>query len=136
MIEGVDHIGIAVRSIEESKALYERLGLEVTHIEEVPQELVRVAMIPCGETRIELLEPMSEASPVQKFLDKRGPGIHHICMRTDDIGAEDHRLRVSGFQLLREQPSLGAEGALVQFLHPKTAGGVLLELSEPQEHSE
>ena len=136
MIEGVDHIGIAVRSIEESKTLYEQLGLAVTHVEEVPQEQVRVAMIPCGETRIELLEPMSDASPIQKFLDKRGPGIHHICMRTDDVSAEDRRLRTSGFQLLRDQPSPGAEGALVQFLHPKTAGGVLLELSEPQEHTE
>ena len=135
MIEGVDHIGIAVRSIDESKALYENLGLEVTHVEEVPQEQVRVAMIPCGGTRIELLEPMSEDSPIHKFLERRGPGIHHVCMRTDDVHAEDQNLRKKGFNLLRDQPSEGAEGALVQFLHPKSAGGVLLELSEPQEAS-
>lgn len=132
MIERVDHIGIAVRSIEESKVLYEKMGLHVSHIEVVESEQVRVAMIPCGDTRIELIEPMCEESAVAKFLKKRGPGIHHICLQTDDIQGEDRRLRSSGVQLLRDAPSPGAEGSLVQFLHPRSTGGVLMEISEPK----
>jgi len=132
MIEGVDHIGIAVRSIEESRVLYETLGLKISEIEEVPQELVRIAMIPCGGARIELLEPTSDQSPIARFLDRRGPGIHHICLRTNDVSGEDQRLRTAGLDLLRDQPSVGAGGARVQFLHPKSAGGVLLEISQPR----
>jgi methylmalonyl-CoA/ethylmalonyl-CoA epimerase len=131
MIRAVDHIGIAVSSIEEARALYEGLGLEVATIEEVPQEKVRVAIIPCGETRIELLEPTSDDSPVARFLERRGPGVHHLCLRSDGIDDDDARLRESGLQLLRDSPTLGAEGARVQFVHPRSAGGVLLELSEP-----
>lgn len=132
MIEGVDHIGIAVRSIDEARGLYEQLGLEITAIEEVPHEGVRVAMIPCGAARIELLEPMSDDSPVAKFLERRGPGIHHLCLRTDDVRDDDRAMRDGGFEPLRDEPTIGAEGALVQFLHPRSAGGVLLELSQPQ----
>lgn len=131
MIECVDHIGIAVKSIEESRRLYEAMGLEVTEIEEVPQEKVRVAMIPCGQTRIELLEPTAEDSPIAGFLAKRGPGIHHVCLRTDDVQAADENLRERGVTLIKEAPSPGAGGSLVQFLHPKSAGGVLLEIAEP-----
>ncbi len=133
MISKVDHIGIAVHSIEESRALYEAMGLEIAEIEEVPQEQVRVAMIPCGSVRLELLEPMSPESPIAKHLEKRGPGLHHVCLGTDDISADDGRLRERGYQLLRDQPTIGAEGALVQFLHPKSGGGVLYELSQPQD---
>lgn len=131
MIECVDHIGIAVESIEESRRLYEAMGLEVAEIEEVPQEKVRVAMIPCGQTRIELLEPTAADSPIAGFLAKRGPGIHHVCLRTDDVLAEDARLRGRGVTLIKGAPSVGAGGSLVQFLHPKSAGGVLLEIAEP-----
>ncbi len=130
MIEQVDHIGIAVRSIAEARSLYEALGLAVEAIEEVPHEGVRVAFIPCGETRIELLEPMSEESPIAKFLEKRGPGLHHVCLKSGDVLADDARLRAAGLQVLRPEPTRGAGGALVQFVHPKSAGGVLLELSE------
>ena len=133
VIKSVDHIGIAVHSIEESRVLYESMGLEVTEIEEVPQEQVRVAMIPCGEVRLELLEPMSPESPIAKHLEKRGQGLHHVCLGTDDIAADDAQLREKGFNLLREQPTIGAGGALVQFLHPKSGGGVLYELSEPHD---
>ena len=129
MIDGVDHIGIAVHSIEEARIFYESLGLTVTEIEDVPQEKVRVAMIPCGATRIELLEPTADTSPIASFLEKRGPGIHHICLGTGDIHYVDETLRASGAQLLREQPSLGAGGATVQFVHPRSTGGVLLEIS-------
>lgn len=131
MIEGVDHIGIAVRSIDEARPLYRALGLEIHEIEEVPSEKVRVAMIPCGPTRLELLEPTDPSSPIATFLEKRGPGIHHVCLRSGDILADDERLREAGLRLLREAPSPGAEGSLVQFVHPKSAGGMLLELAQP-----
>jgi methylmalonyl-CoA/ethylmalonyl-CoA epimerase len=131
MIRGVDHIGIAVPSIAEGRKLYEAMGLSVAAIEEVPQEGVRVALIPVGETRIELLEPTSADSPIAKFLAKRGPGIHHICLASDELKADDAVLRAAGVQLLRAEPTRGAGGCWVQFVHPKSAGGVLLELSQP-----
>ena len=130
MIERIDHIRIAVRSIEEGRRFYEALGLTVERIEEVPEEGVRVAMIRCGESWIELLEPLSDDSIVAKFLRKRGPGIHHLCLRSDDVRADDARLRGSGIEALRPEPTRGAGGCWVQFVHPKSAGGVLVELSE------
>lgn len=130
MIGRIEHIGIAVRSIEEARKMYEVLGLSVAEIEDVPHEGVRVAMIPCGESRIELLEPISEDSPIAKFLEKRGPGVHHLCLASDDVRADDGKLREAGFQVLRPEPTRGAGGCWVQFVHPKSTGGVLLELSE------
>jgi methylmalonyl-CoA/ethylmalonyl-CoA epimerase len=130
MIEGVDHIGIAVRSIDEAKKTWEALGLTVEAVEEVPQEKVRVALIPCGASRIELLEPTAEDSPIARFLDKRGPGIHHLCLATDDVHGADERLRQAGYRVLRPEPTRGAGGCWVQFVHPKSTGGVLLELSQ------
>ncbi|MCB1032296.1 MAG: methylmalonyl-CoA epimerase [Acidobacteria bacterium] len=133
MVKGIDHLGIAVASIEEARPFYAQLGLTVEHIEEVPQEKVRVAIIPCGGSRIELLEPTSEDSPIAKFLAKRGPGIHHICLATDDVQAEGNGLQAAGFELLRPQPTPGADGCWVNFIHPKSAGGVLVEISEKRE---
>ena len=133
MIPRIDHIGIAVESIDEARKLYEELGLEVAEIEEVPQEGVRVAMIDCGESRIELLEPTTEESPIRKFLDKRGPGMHHLCLASDALAEDDRRLRENGYQLLRQKPTRGAGGCWVQFVHPKSTGGVLLELSQAGE---
>jgi methylmalonyl-CoA/ethylmalonyl-CoA epimerase len=133
MIRGIEHIGVAVRSIEEARSFYESLGLAIEHIEEVPEEGVRVAFIPCGHTRFELLEPTRPDSPVAKFLEKRGPGIHHVCLESDAIDDDDERLRSSGMELLRRQPTIGAGGARVQFVHPKSSGGILLELSQPAE---
>jgi methylmalonyl-CoA/ethylmalonyl-CoA epimerase len=130
VILGIDHLGIAVRSIAEGRAFYEALGLDVEGIEEVPSEQVRVAMIPCGATRIELLEPTSAESPIARFLERRGPGLHHVCLASDDLAADDARLRGGGFGLLRPQPTRGAGGAWVQFVHPRSAGGVLIELSQ------
>ena len=129
MIDKIDHIGIAVPSIEEAKKTYEALGLAVESVEEVPAEGVRVAMIRCGESRIELLEPTSDDSPVAKFLAKRGPGIHHLCLASTDVRADDARLRDGGFQVLRDEPTVGAGGHEVQFVHPRSTGGVLLELA-------
>ena len=133
MIGKIDHIGIAVASIAESRKVYEALGLSVDSIEVVPDEGVRVAFISCGETRIELLEPLSPDTIVGKFLAKRGPGIHHVCLASDDVRADDAHLREQGVQVIRPEPTRGAGGALVQFVHPKSTGGVLLELSEPGE---
>lgn len=133
MIERIDHVGIAVASIDEARVLYETLGLTVEAIEEVPAEGVRVALIPCGESSIELLEPTREDSPVARFLERRGPGIHHLCLGTSDVQTDDGRLRAAGLDVLRGQPTRGAGGCWVQFVHPKSAGGVLLELSERPE---
>lgn len=134
MIDKVDHIGIAVASIEEARGFYEALGLEITSIEEVPTEKVRVAMIPCGQTHIELLEPTADDSPIARFLDRRGPGIHHLCLGSTDVVADDRRLRDAGARLLRDAPSPGAGGSKVQFVHPKSASGVLVELAEGGHH--
>ena len=131
MIRGVDHLGIAVRSIAESRVFYEALGLAVEAIEEVPGDQGRVAMIPCGAMRLELLEPTSPESPIARFLERRGPGLHHLCLATDDLGADDARLREAGYQVLRPEPSRGAGGCWIQFVHPKSTGGVLVELSQP-----
>lgn len=133
MIQKIDHIGIAVTSIAEARKMYEALGLSISAIEDVPHEGVRVAFIPCGQTKIELLEPLSPDSTVGKFLEKRGPGVHHLCLASDDVRADDASLRKQGFQVLRPEPTRGAGGCWVQFVHPKSTGGVLLELSEPGE---
>lgn len=130
MIERIDHIGIAVESIEASRSFYEALGLEVEAIEEVPSEGVRVAMIRCGESRIELLEATTAESPIRRFLERRGPGLHHLCLATDDIHGDEERLRAADAELLRPAPTPGAGGCWVQFVHPKSAGGVLVELSQ------
>jgi methylmalonyl-CoA epimerase len=135
MIGKIDHVGIAVQSIAEARKTYEALGLHVEEIEEVPHEGVRVALIPCGDSRIELLEPMDAGSPIAKFLEKRGPGLHHLCLASDDVRGDDTRLRQSGFQVLRPEPTRGAGGCWVQFVHPKSTGGVLLELSQPASDS-
>ena len=132
MIQKVDHIGIAVRSIEDSLPVYRALGLEVERVEEVEAEGVKVAFLACGETHLELLEPTRDDSPIAKHLDKRGPGIHHLCLGSDDIHADDQRLRDAGLQVLRPEPTEGAGGCWVQFVHPKSTGGVLLELSQPK----
>lgn len=130
MIGKIDHVGIAVRSIDEARRFYEALGLEVADVEEVPQEGVRVAMIPCGESRIELLEPTRDDSPVARYLDKRGQGIHHLCFASDDVEGDDASLRDQGYRLIRDEPTPGAGGSRVQFVHPESAGGVLVELAQ------
>jgi methylmalonyl-CoA/ethylmalonyl-CoA epimerase len=130
LITKIDHLGIAVRSIAEGRRFYEALGLSVEAIEEVPQEGVRVALLRCGESRIELLEATSPDSPVAKFLERRGPGLHHVCLASDGLSGDDARLREAGFELLRPSPTRGAGGCWVQFVHPKSAGGVLVELSQ------
>jgi methylmalonyl-CoA/ethylmalonyl-CoA epimerase len=125
----VDHIGIATGQLDEALALWrDALGLQVDLTEEVTEQGVRVAMLPIGETHIELLEPLSENSPVGKFLQKRGPGIHHVAVRVADIRATLAALKEKGTRLIDETPRVGARGCLVAFVHPASANGVLLEL--------
>lgn len=133
----VDHIGIATRSIEESLSFWrDALGLEVKHTETVEEQGVNVAMLPAGEPRVELLEPTGPSSPVAKFLERRGPGIHHVAVRVDDIRASLARLKREGARLIDEEPRVGAGGCLVAFVHPSASGGVLLELVEHVEVSD
>jgi len=127
----IDHIGIATNGIEEAAAAYrDALGIQVTETEEVSGQKVRVAMLPIGESRIELLEATSADSPISKFLAKRGPGIHHIALRVEDIRARLADLKSKGARLIDEEPRTGAGGCLVAFIHPSSTGGVLIELVE------
>jgi methylmalonyl-CoA epimerase len=127
----IDHLGIAVSSLEEALSLYQRaFGLHATAIEEVAGQSARVAMLPVGESRIELLEATSPHSQIAKFLSKRGEGIHHVCFEVDDIREELARLRAAGVRLVHETPRLGAEGSLVAFVHPSGTKGVLVELKQ------
>ena len=125
----INHLGIATKGIEEALKFWENaLGLENVHTEVVEYQKVRVAMLPIGESRIELLEPTSEDSPISKFLEKRGGGIHHIAVEVEDIRAALAKLKQEGARLIDETPRIGAEGCLVAFVHPASANGVLLEL--------
>jgi LAO/AO transport system kinase len=123
----IDHLGIAVNSLSEAEAFYQSLGLQVTHHESIPAEKVNVAMLPAGDSRIELLEPAAPDSPISKFLERHGPGLHHVALRVPDLHATATRLRESGARLLNE-PREGAGGHLYVFVHPASTGGVLLEL--------
>ena len=125
----INHLGIATKGIDDALEFWtEALGLENVHTEIVEDQKVRVAMLPIGESRIELLEPKSEDSPISKFIEKRGGGIHHIAVEVDDIEATLMRLKEKGMRLIDESPRIGAEGCLVAFVHPSAANGVLLEL--------
>lgn len=123
----IDHLGIAVENLDEASKFYETIGLTASHRETVEQEKVRVAMLPAGDSRIELLEPSTPDSTIAKFLEKRGPGLHHVALRVPDLHAAVERLRASGARLLNE-PRPGAGGHLYVFVHPASTGGVLLEL--------
>lgn len=125
----INHLGIATRSIEEALTFWVNgLGLKNVHTEVVEDQKVRVAMLPVGESRIELLEPMSDDSPISKFLEKRGGGIHHVAVEVDDIRAALADMRSKGTRLIDEEPRNGAQGCLVAFVHPAASNGVLLEL--------
>lgn len=125
----INHLGIATKGIDEALKFWEgALGLENVHTETVEDQKVRVAMLPVGESRIELLEPTSEDSPISKFLEKRGGGIHHVAVEVEDITAALAKLKREGARLIDETPRIGAEGCLVAFVHPSSANGVLLEL--------
>ena len=125
----LDHIGIAVKSLDATK-IYEDLGLKIDHVEDVKTQGVRTAFIRVGDSNLELLEPLSPDSPVAKFIEKRGEGIHHICFRVTDIESHLERLQQQGYRLINDAPVPGAHGCRVAFLHPAAGNGVLIELSE------
>lgn len=127
----LDHIGIAVGDLSEALAFYrDALGLDVAPPEDVPSQRVRAHFVPVGEAAIELLEPTSPDSPIAKFLAKRGPGVHHVTLRVDDIRETLGRLKARGVRLIDEAPREGAEGALIAFVHPASTHGVLVELKQ------
>jgi len=131
MITGLDHIGIAVRKLGEALPLYESvLGLKVSGVHELKEHGVRVAFLNVGETRIELLEPIDEESPIARFIKKRGEGIHHIALKVANIEAILRRLKERGIILVDEKPRAGAESMKIAFIHPKSTRNVLIELCE------
>jgi len=126
----IDHLGIAVRSLTSAKGIYEKLGLTLSPEEVVEGERVKVVMIPVGESRLELLEPTGEDSAVAKFLAKRGEGLHHVSLRVPDLAAAVVKLKQDGVRLVSDEIKIGAGGHRYIFVHPSSAGGVLLELVE------
>ncbi|HVT04984.1 MAG TPA: methylmalonyl-CoA epimerase [Thermoanaerobaculia bacterium] len=125
----LDHIGIAVTSLDAAR-IYQDLGLIVEHIETVATQKVRTAFLSVGDSNLELLEPTDSSSPIARFLEKRGGGIHHLCFRVDNIEEHLEHLKAKGYRLINEAPVPGAHGCRVAFLHPQAGDGVLIELSE------
>jgi len=129
----IDHVAIAVRSLDSALKIYAgALGLSAWNIEEIPDQNTRVAMLPIGETRIELLEAAGEDSPVAAFIAKRGEGLHHICFQVDDLAEEMSKLKAAGIRLIDQNPRVGAGACLIAFIHPSSTAGVLIELSQPR----
>jgi methylmalonyl-CoA epimerase len=126
----IDHLGIAVKSLDEARKFYEQLGLHVAGEEVVPHEKVKVAMINLGESRIELLEATSPDSVIAKFVAKRGEGLHHVALHVPDLAAAVEKLKASGARLISDEIKIGAGGHRYVFVHPSSTGGVLLELVE------
>jgi len=125
----LDHIGIAVRSLETAR-IYSALGLSIDHVETVESQGVKTAFIRVGDASLELLEPVSDDSPVGRFIEKRGEGIHHICFRVTNLEWHLEKLKSEGYRLIHDAPVPGAHGCRVAFLHPSAGNGVLIELSE------
>lgn len=129
----IDHIGVAVDELSAGGKFYEILGLKRDHVEDVPSEKVKTAFYPLGnQCNIELLQSTDQDSAIAKFIEKRGAGIHHICLRVKNIREVLARLKKHGIKLINEEPKKGAHNCLIAFVHPKSTGGVLIELSEPQ----
>lgn len=126
----IDHLGIAVRDLKVASAIYRELGITPQPAEEIAAEGVRVAMLPLGESRIELLEPMAADSPVGRFLARHGEGMHHVALRVAGLAAMAERLKAAGVRLVRDEVRAGAGGRRYVFLHPASTGGVLIELVE------
>lgn len=135
MVKKIDHLGIAVHSIDQARGFYEQvLGLTCEKVEVVESQLVKTAFFAIGDTHIELLEPLSEASPIAKFLEKKGEGIHHVAYLTDNIADCLAKARLAGVTLIHEEPVEGSGNKRIAFLHPKSTGGVLTELcSDPED---
>ena len=131
MLEKINHIGIAVQSLEASLPFYrDNLGMALLGIEEVAEQKVKVAMLQIGESKVELLEPTAPDSPVARFLEKSGPGIHHLAYEVADIEASIEKLKLEGVRMIDEKPRNGAHGTSIAFVHPKSSNGVLTELCQ------
>jgi methylmalonyl-CoA epimerase len=130
----IDHLGIAVKSLAAAKSIYERLGMQVSPEETVEQEKVRLVMVAVGESRFELLEATSEDSTIAKYIAKRGEGVHHVCLRVSDLDAVVAKLKNDGVRLVSNEIKTGAGGHRYVFVHPQSAGGVLLELVDGGSH--
>jgi methylmalonyl-CoA epimerase len=128
----IDHLGIAVNSIAQARKFYESLGMAVTHEETVPHERVHTAMLPIGESRVELLEATDEQSTIAKFIGKRGEGLHHVALQVPDIDAAFARMQAEGVRMVSDAVKIGAGGHRYFFVHPASAGGVLVELVQPE----
>ncbi len=128
MIRRISHIGIAVSDLDKGIEFYEKLGLKLEGTEEVPSQMVKVAFFPCGDTRIELLAPTSEDSPVAKYIERRGEGVQHIAFAVDDLPSELQKAEENEIRLIDKEPRPGAHHADIAFLHPKSTLGVLIEL--------
>jgi methylmalonyl-CoA/ethylmalonyl-CoA epimerase len=126
----IDHIGIAVKNLAESSKFYEALGIQSTGVEEVAEQKVKVSFFPVGDSEIELLESTSPDGPIAKYIEKNGEGMQHMALRVDNIEAALVDLKAKGIRLIDEKPRYGAGGARIAFVHPKSTGGILLELSE------
>ena len=126
----IDHLGIAVKDLAQAKKLYEQLGLKVASEETVAHEKVKTAMIPMGESRVELLEATSEDSTIAKFIAKRGEGLHHVAIHVPSVAEAVEQLKKTGTRFVSEEIKVGAGGHLYVFIHPSSAGGVLLELCQ------
>lgn len=132
MLNRIDHLGIAVSSLDEAIPLYEQAyGLRCEHVEEVPSQKVKTAFFKVGDTHIELLEPTADDSPIAKFIAKNGEGIHHVAFASDDVPAQLAQAKEAGVRLINEEPVVGAGGKQVAFLHPKSTRGVLTEFCSP-----
>ncbi len=130
----VDHIAIVVPEIDSALNFWqEALGLPLEHVEEISEQETAVAMLPVGESEVELVQPTSETSGMAQYMAKRGPGLHHICFEVDDIEATLAELKAKGIRLINEEPVIGAGGKKVAFVHPKSASGVLVELSQSEQ---
>jgi methylmalonyl-CoA epimerase len=132
MSYSIDHLGIAVKSLAQARKVYEDLGLEIHGEETVEDEKVKVAMVPVGESRIELLEATSDDSVIAKFIAKRGEGLHHVALHVDNLQEAIDKLKASGARLISDEIKIGAGGHLYVFVHPQSTGGVLLELVQEQ----
>ncbi len=130
----LDHLGVAVRSLDEAIGAYQALGLAVVHREVVESDGVEIAFLPFDGGRFELLEPTGEASPVARFIERRGPGLHHVAVAVSDIRQSLGDLKARGLRVIDNEPRPGANGSMVAFVHPASTGGVLLELVQPGEH--
>lgn len=129
-LKRVDHVGIAVKNLDESVQFYESLGFKATGYEVVAEQKVKVAFLPCGDSELELLESTEPDGPIARFIEKNGPGIQHIAIRVDDIDKALEELKEKGVRLIDQVPRYGAGNARIAFVHPKATGGVLLELTQ------